>query len=140
MRRGPWALLTLGALLAPVIARAQATRTENPHGAIREACATCHRANGWKVVKVGPGFVHAERTFPLEGAHLRVACMTCHRTLDFAKTPPTCASCHSDAHTGELGTDCARCHTTRSFVDRAARGGSEGGTTFVVGRKSPVCW
>ncbi|MFN8579524.1 MAG: hypothetical protein U0163_00900 [Gemmatimonadaceae bacterium] len=112
--------LALGALLAPVVGRAQTSKTENPHGVIREACATCHRSNSWKVVKVGPEFVHAERTFPLEGAHARVACMTCHKTLDFRQTPATCASCHNDVHKGELGTECARCHTTRSFVDRAA--------------------
>lgn len=117
MRRFPAGLIAL--LLALPQGQARAQQTGNPHGSIREACATCHQSESWKTVRISPAFVHAARTFPLGGAHARVACMTCHRSPEFQKTSATCASCHSDVHKGELGTECARCHSTRSFVDRA---------------------
>jgi hypothetical protein len=109
------------AALAPRASAAQggaaAPRADNPHGPSIAACATCHTPTGWKPVKMSAAFRHAEKTFPLDGAHLRTQCTTCHKSLDFAHTPATCGSCHTDVHRGEVGTDCARCHTTRSFVD-----------------------
>ncbi len=92
--------------------------SDNPHGALKQQCADCHRADGWKPAKVKMAFRHADETFPLEGAHARATCTSCHKSLDFAETPSTCASCHSDVHRGELGAQCASCHNARSFVDR----------------------
>ena len=110
-------LLPLGAG-AQVAQRAAMT---NPHGAgLTRACATCHTANTWKPAKVAKGFAHAEKVFPLSGAHESAPCASCHKTLDFKVAAKTCASCHRDVHKGELGTDCARCHTSRSFVDRGS--------------------
>ena len=116
------------AILTPTAARAQQSlqnqlalpSAANPHGAVTESCSLCHKADGWKPAVVSPNFKHAERSFPLDGAHLRTTCTSCHRDLTFAKTPTGCASCHKDVHTGEVGTQCGRCHTTRSFLDLAA--------------------
>src|SRR5664279_712886 len=78
----------------------------------------CHIATAWLPVKISPAFHHAEKTFPLEGAHAAVKCGSCHKTLDF-KSATSCTTCHKDVHVGELGLQCARCHTTRSFTDQA---------------------
>ena len=93
----------------------------SPHGPdLKQACSTCHGPAGWKPVRIARDYKHAERTFPLAGAHASATCSSCHKTLDFARTPASCATCHQDVHRGELGTDCARCHTSRAFVDRSA--------------------
>jgi len=107
------------ALLLGMPGRATAQTVANPHGPAIGACATCHRPDGWKPVRIASSFRHAERTFPLDGAHQTASCASCHTSLDFTKAKATCASCHQDVHRSELGTDCARCHTTRSFVDQA---------------------
>jgi DnaJ-class molecular chaperone len=109
------AVVLLATFVAAVLPGAQGT--DNPHGAIKEPCASCHQAKAWKPAQVSASFRHAPGTFPLEGAHARATCLSCHRTLDFKQTPAGCASCHTDVHSGELGTTCARCHSARSFVD-----------------------
>jgi len=91
-----------------------------PHGDYREDCSMCHAAEGWIPAHVGPGFEHGARSgFRLQGAHARVACRTCHLSLEFLRQNAECASCHDDPHDGEFGGDCAACHSTRSFIDRA---------------------
>ncbi len=103
----------------------------SPHGPeLRVACANCHRADGWKPARFGPNYKHAEKTFPLNGAHERTACMSCHKTLTFQGASTGCASCHADSHKGEFGTSCARCHNTRSFVDRGSAVRTHQGTRF----------
>ena len=100
-------------------AHAQSQRTaSNPHGSFTAPCAQCHRADAWKPVAINKEFKHPDR-FPLEAAHAKVACATCHTRLDFTGVKPTCTSCHRDFHQGELGADCGTCHTTRSFLDIA---------------------
>ena len=99
--------------------RVEAQATANPHGPAVGACATCHGPGGWKPAKIAASFRHAEKTFPLEGAHQTATCRACHVSLDFAKVKTSCASCHQDVHRSELGSNCARCHTTRSFTDQA---------------------
>lgn len=113
--------LALGGVLALLVAatKAQGQGSENPHGLLKDACGTCHTANGWKSIKVAATFQHAARVFPLDGAHERASCGSCHTSLEFAKAPTTCASCHQDVHKGELGASCSTCHNTRSFLDRA---------------------
>ncbi len=122
MRRLVLALFALMAMVAfaPAIARAQ--RADNPHGASvnGNTCSACHRADGWRPAVIAREFKHAPQTFPLDGAHARTTCASCHKTLDFSQAVTSCASCHQDVHKGELGTQCARCHTARTFTDRAA--------------------
>ena len=128
MRRLVQVLASLGlALFVPVALAAQhqptvfASRSVNPHGPdFKEPCASCHAPDAWKPVRIAKTFKHAEKTFPLTGAHGSATCASCHKTLDFKVGSGTCATCHQDVHKGELGTDCARCHTSRAFVDRSA--------------------
>ena len=112
-------LVTTGVLMLLTVGRASAQGGSNPHGNSIGACATCHLPDGWKPVRIASTFRHAEKVFPLDGAHASAKCASCHASLDFSKASAKCASCHSDVHRGELGPDCARCHTTRSFVDQA---------------------
>ncbi len=58
--------------------------------------------------------------FGLNGAHIGLACGTCHTRWEkpvlasgetrFMGLSQTCARCHNDPHKGELGSDCASCH------------------------------
>lgn len=116
-----WWLALMGAVVSSP-ATAPAQEVANPHGESIGSCVTCHGADGWTPARIAPTFRHAERTFPLEGAHLSASCTSCHQSLRFAETSSRCASCHEDVHRAELGVDCARCHTTRSFDDQAALG------------------
>ena len=114
-----WTLrIALALLVASATAAAQTVPTANPHGPNIGACAGCHGPEGWKPARISREFVHAPRTFPLDGAHARTACTSCHTVLDFSKAKPACAQCHRDVHTGEFGVECARCHTTRAFGDQ----------------------
>ena len=106
-------------LAAPRPTHAQQTQTKNPHGELKEACASCHSAKGWKPAAVTSAFKHSPKRFPLVGAHSTANCRACHTTLDFKGVSTKCAVCHKDIHRGELGSDCAVCHTPRSFVDRS---------------------
>ena len=104
--------------LAGLATTAHPQTVANPHGPNVGACALCHRADSWRPARISRDFRHAEKAFPLDGAHLRTGCTSCHTSLDFSKAPTNCAQCHQDVHKAELGGDCARCHTTRSFVDQ----------------------
>ncbi|MEO6209470.1 MAG: hypothetical protein ABIQ10_05010 [Gemmatimonadaceae bacterium] len=124
------------ASLAPLAARAQqavptvAESSRNPHGKLKEECATCHRSDAWTPAKISPRFVHAPGRFPLEGAHASVTCRSCHTSLDFKGVNAKCAGCHEDIHRGELGVECARCHTPRSFLDRTVMQRAHQATRF----------
>ena len=88
------------------------------NGRFGESCALCHNPVDWQQWV----FDHNEQTdFPLEGAHTRVDCETCHRQplTTQARLGRYCADCHKsdDIHDGEFGPDCARCHTAESFRD-----------------------
>lgn len=97
---------------------------QDPHGGTLTAtCGECHGQETWKGA---PGFDHAKTRYPLDSAHVRVACLDCHRqaepgakTLLFAqfqgRALPGCAECHKDPHQGRLGADCAACHSTATF-------------------------
>jgi len=92
-------------------------REDDVHeGGVGLACGDCHNPNDWAFWL----FDHATQTsFVLDGAHLQLACETCHtapleqQALEFSQ----CASCHrgDDVHRGEFGRDCARCHNTSTF-------------------------
>ena len=110
-------LLALVTMLS--VARVAAQVTANPHGAEVGDCAACHLPNAWRPARVSKDFRHAERSFPLDGAHALTTCTACHPSLKFSDAPTRCSACHQDVHRGELGIDCGRCHTTRAFLDQA---------------------
>ena len=86
------------------------------HGNFQDRCEDCHNPVGWDMWT----FDHdAQTEFPLEGAHINVACDDCHRmSLDKIKAiDGSCRNCHraNDVHDGEFGSDCGRCHTAETF-------------------------
>lgn len=115
---------------SPAHGQQQQGATANPHGGFFAPCGQCHVPDAWKPTRVSAEFRHAPDRFPLDGAHLRVACTTCHTRLDFSRVPTSCASCHQDAHNGELGARCGSCHSTRSFLDMARMRQAHQATTF----------
>jgi len=123
-------LLGAGLLVRAADEAGEAKKVDNPHGPLKDTCATCHGPEGWKPVKIAPSFDHGRFRFPLEGAHGQTACRACHLNLVFSEVGSTCTSCHQDSHRGENGDDCARCHTPRSFVDRTRMGRAHQLTRF----------
>ena len=98
-----------------------------------QRCAACHPDHAGRDLALiaWPGgdstrFDHRQTGWPLEGAHGKVACGTCHRPglrvsaaapLSQRKTPggwtglePECAACHADPHRGTLAGPCTDCH------------------------------
>ncbi len=93
-------------------------------------CAACHRVESWRQV----AFDHDRTRFPLQGAHARVACATCHPParadtgatkghLRFRGTAMDCASCHRSPHPSAVArpaapaaTSCADCHAATAWA------------------------
>jgi hypothetical protein len=91
------------------------------------ACETCHTPEQWKEVRP---FDHPSTRFKLEGTHLNVKCIQCHKPSEpagggvakvapeFANTPIQCSGCHAakDAHGGQFKSgppeECSNCHVT----------------------------
>lgn len=94
----------------------------------KEGCVDCHRAAAWTDVTLDHD---TETAFPLEGAHERAACATCHvrptpeAPVAYRPVDQACDSCHLDVHYGQFATegattetgrtDCARCHGNQTF-------------------------
>jgi hypothetical protein len=98
--------------------------TTNPNhvqASFPTTCQTCHNTSTWQ----GAVFDHAATAFPLTGAHVAVACATCHVNGQFAGTPTTCVSCHLANFNGTTNpnhvaagfpTTCQNCHTTTTWT------------------------
>jgi len=87
-------------------------------------CRTCHtehKGRSAKIVVFDPkSFNHDQTEYPLRGAHLKVACASCHAPgVKFRSAPVACVSCHSknDVHKGSLGPKCADCHTEANWKE-----------------------
>jgi RNase P subunit RPR2 len=80
---------------APVVAAAQPASS-----AAGTDCARCHLTATWRIAD----FDHAKTRFPLEGAHRRTACASCHRPLAsgdntvvrYKPLDTACRSCHAE--------------------------------------------
>ena len=98
--------------------------TDNQHNGVNgysynsPACLACHPTGS-----ANDGFDHNNTGFPLTGAHITTACVSCHAS-GYAGTPTDCASCHTPdynqssnpSHTAlAIPTDCASCHTTDAW-------------------------
>lgn len=97
-------------------------------------CARCHVETSFRTFP--KAFDHGRWTgFPLQGAHAKAECSTCHaplrepdeagRTWARAKGG-RCADCHADPHAGQFRkrdvNDCQRCHRSAvSFADLTFR-------------------
>jgi len=73
-------------------------------------CDSCHAPGKWKTISFDHG---RETKFPLNGAHKKAKCKSCHTgDLYKDKLKTTCISCHKkdDKHSGQLGVRCESCH------------------------------
>ncbi len=79
-------------------------------------CHTDHKGRDAPIVFLDrPLFDHTQTDFPLTGAHIGVACESCHAAgKPFREAKSGCADCHADddVHKGRLGAQCADCHVT----------------------------
>lgn len=77
-------------------------------------CAACHTSNDWEEVT----FDHNLSNFPLDGAHVNVACEACHTSGQFAGLSTVCVTCHADPdfHIGAFNTNCSDCHSTAAWI------------------------
>ncbi len=92
------------------------------------ACEACHSVDGFAPARYGIE-EHQRTRFPLRGAHLAVACISCHRptakdaprgSVQFRMKAAACADCHEDEHAGQFaaasgGGVCSRCHGERAW-------------------------
>ncbi|MCK6544896.1 hypothetical protein L6R52_03450 [Myxococcota bacterium] len=95
---------------------------ENPHEFADPKlidCTICHTFDNRKVANVGvTKFDHDKTDYPLDGNHLRNACVKCHKDLKTFQVEDRnfkdCAGCHKDPHRSVVsaGKKCTQCHTT----------------------------
>jgi hypothetical protein len=88
---------------------------DEPHeGRFGTDCAACHTVDGWTPA----AFDHNLSSFPLTGAHVDVACESCHTTGQFQGLSTACVACHAEpeSHAGQFGTECAACHNTTAWT------------------------
>ena len=83
-------------------------------------CWECHSTSTWD----GALFDHNTTNFPLTGAHLTVACESCHAN-GYSGTPTNCDACHIAVYNATqnpnhpaagLPTNCESCHTTTAWI------------------------
>jgi hypothetical protein len=100
------------------------TGTTSPNhvqGGFSQQCQMCHNTTAWQPAS----FDHSKTSFPLTGAHVNVACTTCH-TDNFAGTLPTnCYGCHAADFNGTTSPNhvqsgipqqCQVCHNTTAWI------------------------
>ncbi len=109
--------------------RAAATECSSCHldvhqGSLDGGCASCHNTTSFQ--EAAGLDRHARTTFPLTGAHVRVACEQCHAQDQggvFSPLAAECLSCHradysrghQDPGGGTFDTQCQRCHQTSGW-------------------------
>jgi len=96
------------------------------HGEFKaQLCEDCHTT--WDWANVRNDFDHEIQTsYPLKGAHEKLACEKCHDQLQIAVKDTQvhkfaglrfekCTDCHADEHKGAFGQNCLECHSVRTF-------------------------
>jgi len=85
-----------------------------------QTCEVCHNTTAWSPAT----FNHNATPFPLTGAHVTVACTSCHINNVFAGTPTDCYSCHKTEYqtttnpnhaASGFPSTCASCHNTTTW-------------------------
>lgn len=86
------------------------------------ACESCHTVGGFSPSTFTVAD-HQKGPYPLQGAHLAVPCVACHRSaqgvqLRFSST--ACRTCHGDPHKGEVDRfvaagGCETCHSLETW-------------------------
>jgi len=77
--------------------------------------------------KVTSNFEHYSTGFPLDGAHRKIRCNSCHQRAIFKGTPTACSGCHSNRSTissskksiNHIRTtnNCDNCHVQKSWLN-----------------------
>lgn len=84
-------------------------------------CQVCHNTAAW----IPSIFDHNKTVFPLTGAHIKVACSSCHVGGKYAGTPTDCYSCHKTEYqtvtnpnhvAAAFPTTCQTCHNTTAWT------------------------
>jgi hypothetical protein len=100
---------------------------EDPHDDRFEPtpCLQCHSPTSWDVGE----FDHSRTDFPLEGAHAKVECDSCHLvTLPSGETQrqfsgrphDTCTDCHESPHGERMAPEsCTTCHNVQTWTEVA---------------------
>lgn len=98
-------------------------KTTNPNHAqagFPTDCSVCHSTASW----AGAKFDHSQTLFPLTGAHVNVACATCHVNGVFKGLSTACVSCHLKDYNGTTNPNhvqagfpqqCNVCHNTTAW-------------------------
>jgi nitrate/TMAO reductase-like tetraheme cytochrome c subunit len=99
-------------------------------------CEKCHNGSTFKITSFTLA-MHQKSNFRLDGGHIAVPCLECHKQTGGTKVTPyhfselTCATCHEDVHHGQFagkmsGKDsagrvlgCQACHSTKEWKDLA---------------------
>lgn len=99
-------------------------------GRMRATCISCHNTSSFH--DVAGVDLHARTSFPLTGAHLQIACESCHlddRGGAFTSLDTDCVACHQRDFTSAssldhvaagFSTDCQDCHGDRAWGSGAA--------------------
>lgn len=113
-------------------------RNDGYHATVKaQLCAECHlehRGRKQSIIAWTPSrdaFNHRLTGWPLEGAHKKPECRTCHeprRVTDddvlavmkkgresYLGVSTRCVGCHFDEHRGQEGNDCGACHDQTEF-------------------------
>ncbi len=91
---------------------------EPDHNALKfgTKCSNCHTTIAWS-----PSFFDHDKYWPLEGAHRRVRCTSCHPNGRYKGTPKECISCHqkdyerAGHYEPAFPTTCNVCHSMNSW-------------------------
>lgn len=84
-------------------------------------CSICHSTTSW----AGAVFDHSRTQFPLTGAHLQLACATCHVNGNYSGLSTACVSCHLNNYTSTTNPNhqaagipqqCEVCHSTTAWT------------------------
>ena len=82
-------------------------------------CHADHKGRDADIVALDPDtFDHGMTEFLLEGAHLTVACASCHDPgKKYREAPSRCVTCHKndEPHKGRLGERCESCHDVSAW-------------------------
>ncbi len=97
-----------------------ATNPDHKAAGFPLGCSICHSTSAWQPST----FNHSNTGFALTGAHVNVACASCHVGGKYAGTPTDCYSCHKTEYQSTTNpnhvaamfpTTCQTCHTTTSW-------------------------
>lgn len=87
-----------------------------------QACSSCHsdhQGRSFALIRFDQRtFDHNNSDYPLRGAHVRVACASCHVAgRKFREASSACVECHraDEPHRGRLGVRCSSCHTDENW-------------------------